>query len=151
MARKGKNKEWEDKFLEKVTVCHKRNLQKVVTKILKKTATAKNSMVARSKEYNVECNVTVDELRQLVYNNYGVKCKYCDKIINVNNMVFDHIIPVSKNGHSNISNIQVICRTSNGMKGSLTEEHFLMLLEWLETAPEELKKDVTVRLSRGIH
>ena len=143
--------EWEDKFLEKIKCCHKRNLPQVVAKIMKRTNTAKAGLVARSKKYDVECNITVDELRHLVYDAYGTECKYCGRQITIKNLVFDHIIPISKNGSSNKENLQIICRTSNGMKGSLTEEHFDILLEWLKTVPEELSKDVRIRLSKGIH
>jgi 5-methylcytosine-specific restriction endonuclease McrA len=151
MARKKKETtEWEDKFLEKIKCCHKRNLNKVVNKIMKRTASAKQGLVTRSKKYDVECNITVDELRHLVYESYGNPCKYCGRIITINNLVFDHIIPISRSGTSNKGNLQVICKTSNGMKGSLTEEHFGILLEWLKTVPEELQKDIRVRLSKGI-
>lgn len=142
---------WSTKFLEKIKGTHKRNLTKVVTRIMKRTSTVKGSLVTRSKKYGVECNVTVEEIRQLMLGMYGTKCKYCDKILKVDNMVFDHIVPISKQGTSNIDNLQIICRTSNGMKGSLTEENFGVLLEWLETVPEELAKDIRIRLSKGIH
>lgn len=143
--------EWKQKFLDKITVCHKRNLDKVATTLLKKIDSAKHSMTSRSKKYNVECTITAEELRQLVFDNYGTKCKYCEKIIKIDTMVFDHIIPISKGGTSNIDNIQLICRTSNGMKGSLQEEHFHLLLDWLDTVPDELQKDIRIRLSRGIN
>jgi 5-methylcytosine-specific restriction endonuclease McrA len=143
--------EWELKFLEKIKCCHKRNLDKVVKKILKKIDTVKYSMVSRSKKYNVECNITVEELRNLVFEQYGTQCKYCDKILKTDIIVFDHIVPISKGGTSNIDNIQLLCRTSNGMKGSLTEDNFELLLEWLKTAPKELQDDIRIRLSKGIH
>jgi 5-methylcytosine-specific restriction endonuclease McrA len=151
MTRKKKETtDWEDKFLEKIKCCHKRNLNKVVSKIMKRTASAKQGLVTRSKKYGVECNITVDELRHLVYESYGKSCKYCGRIMTINNLVFDHIIPISRSGTSNKENLQIICKTSNGMKGSLTEEHFDILLEWLKTVPEELQKDIRVRLSKGI-
>ena len=143
--------DWEHKFLEKIKCCHKRNLQQVVQKIMKRATTAKAGLIARSKKYDVECNITVDELRELMYDAYGTECRYCGRPITIKNLVFDHIVPISKNGNSNKTNLQVICKTSNGMKGSLTEEHFGMLLEWLNTVPEELSKDVRIRLSKGIH
>jgi 5-methylcytosine-specific restriction endonuclease McrA len=108
-------------------------------------------MVSRSKKYNVECNITVEELRNLVFEQYGTQCKYCDKILKTDIIVFDHIVPISKGGTSNIDNIQLLCRTSNGMKGSLTEDNFELLLEWLKTAPKELQDDIRIRLSKGIH
>jgi 5-methylcytosine-specific restriction endonuclease McrA len=142
--------EWQTKFLEKIKCCHSRNLNKVVNKILKRADSTKAALITRSKKYNVECNITTDELRQLMYDSYGTKCKYCDKILNINTFVFDHIIPISKNGSSNIDNIQLICKSSNGMKGSLLEDNFQLLLEWLDTVPEELKKDISIRLARGV-
>jgi 5-methylcytosine-specific restriction endonuclease McrA len=142
---------WEEKFLDKIKCCHKRNLAKVVARIMKRTNTAKAGLVTRSKKYDVECNITVDELRHLVYEAYGTPCKYCGRPITIQNLVFDHIVPISKNGSSNKDNLQIICRTSNGMKGSLTEEHFDILLNWLKTIPEELEKDIRIRLSKGIH
>jgi len=142
--------EWQEKFLEKIKLCHKRNLNKVVNKILKRADSTKIALVTRSKTHGVECNITVEELRELLYKMYGTKCKYCDKILNINTLVFDHIIPISKGGSSNIDNIQIICKTSNGMKGSLSEENFQIVLDWLETVPEEIKKDISVRLARGV-
>jgi 5-methylcytosine-specific restriction endonuclease McrA len=142
--------EWQEKFLEKIKLCHKRNLNKVVNKILKRADSTKIALVTRSKKHGVECNITVEELRELLYKMYGTKCKYCDKILNINTLVFDHIVPISKGGSSNIDNIQIICKTSNGMKGSLSEENFQIVLDWLETVPEEIKKDISVRLARGV-
>jgi 5-methylcytosine-specific restriction endonuclease McrA len=142
--------EWQEKFLEKIKSCHKRNLNKVVNKILKRADSTKIALVTRSKKHNVECNITVEEIRQLIYDFYGQKCKYCDKILNINTFVFDHIIPISKGGSSNIDNIQLICKTSNGMKGSLSEQHFQIVLNWLDTVPEEIKKDISIRLARGV-
>jgi 5-methylcytosine-specific restriction endonuclease McrA len=142
--------EWQEKFLEKIKLCHKRNLNKVVNKILKRADSTKIALVTRSKKHGVECNITVEEIRQLIHDFYGQKCKYCDKILNINTLVFDHIVPISKGGSSNIDNIQIICKTSNGMKGSLSEENFQIVLDWLETVPEEIKKDISVRLARGV-
>lgn len=149
--KKSKPDVWEQKFLMVVPKCHKRNLPQVVKKIITRVKRTKHSLVARSKKYNVPCEVTNEQLFQLVYDYYGNQCKYCTKIISINNLVFDHIIPISKNGSSNIDNLQIICKTSNGMKGSLSEEHFGILRDWLKTVPEELSKDISIRLSKGIH
>lgn len=142
---------WLNKFLQKAGENHKRNLDKFANKMLSKCDSWKNALVSRSKKMNVECNITITELRNLLHDHYGKKCKYCNKILDINNLVIDHIIPISKGGTSNIENLQIICNTSNSMKGSLDECNFKMLLDWLDTAPEELKKDVSIRLARGIH
>jgi 5-methylcytosine-specific restriction endonuclease McrA len=142
---------WEEKLLGVVKKYHKRNCSKIVERILKRTESVKNSMIIRSKKFNVECPITVEELREIVYNSYGTKCRYCPKTLTIQNLVFDHILPISKGGHSSKENLQVICKTSNTMKGSLEEANYNILLEWLETIPEELKKDISIRLARGIH
>lgn len=142
---------WKKKFLEKVKLIHKRNLAKVVDKIIKRSNSAKSSMVSRSKKAGVVCDITLEEIRELIFESYGNKCKYCDKILNINTMVFDHIIPVSKGGPTTKDNLQIICKTSNTMKGSLNENHFNMLLEFLDTVPPEVKRDISIRLARGIH
>jgi len=108
-------------------------------------------MVQRSKKKGIDCDITLEEIRQLIYESYGKTCRYCNKILNINTMVFHHIIPVSKGGATTKDNIQIICKTSNTMKGSLNEDHFQLLLDWLETIPAEVKKDISIRLSRGIH
>lgn len=149
--RKSEKRKWFLKFQEKIKSHHPRSTEKVAEKILKRCDSSKNSMVVRSNKMGVPCTVTADELRQLVYEHYGAPCKYCGRTLILSVMAFDHVVPMSKGGDSTIANLQVICRTSNNMKGSLTEENFLILLSWLQTVSEELRKDVSIRLARGIH
>jgi 5-methylcytosine-specific restriction endonuclease McrA len=150
--KKTTRKLWLEQFEHKAGEVHKRKLDKFAQKIDNRCASWKNSLVSRSKKANVECNITIDELRTLMYNNYGTSCKYCGRKMDINNLVIDHIIPLSKGGTSNIDNLQIICKTSNSMKGSLDEKNFQLLLDWLNNeAPEELKIDLSIRLARGIH
>ncbi len=142
---------WREKYSEVIKTSHKRNLVKVTERILKRADSAKNSMVTRSNKVNVKCDMTLEDIRQIILENYGTKCNYCDATLTINNMVFDHIIPISKGGESTKDNIQLICKKCNGMKGSLNEHHFQMLLDWLNTVPEEVRKDISIRLSRGFH
>lgn len=147
---------WLERFLALTKPLHPRSAQKVAQRLLRRCDNAKNSMVARSKKAGVPCSITVDDLRSLVEQFYGTGCRYCQKMgidrkLTLSCMAFDHRVPISKGGDSTKKNIQVICRVSNNMKGSLGEEHFLLLLDWLKTAPEELRKDIMIRLARGIH
>lgn len=142
---------WKLRFIEKAGEVHKRKLPKFADRMLKRADSWKGSLVSRSKKHNVECNITLTELRQLLFDAYGTECKYCGRILNINTLVLDHTIPISKNGASNLGNLQVICKKSNSMKGSLEEEGFNLLLEWLDSIPEYLAKDISIRLSRGIH
>lgn len=141
---------WEEKFLEKIRPFHKRSAPAKVKKLMKRLETVRNGMVARSKKYEVECTITVEDLRELAYEKYGTPCRYSGRILTIENMVFDHIIPISKGGPSTKENIQAISKFSNAMKGSLSEAHFKTLLEWLDTVDEELRKDISIRLAHGV-
>jgi len=129
---------------------HPRSAAMKAKKLMRRLTTLKSSLVTRSRKYGVECNVTLDELCQLAYDAYGTECKYTGRTLTSANMVFDHIHPISKGGSSNVENLQVISKFANTMKGSLEEHDFLILLSWLDELPEELRKDVSIRLARGI-
>ncbi len=141
---------WEQRFTEKAGTVHKRVLSKFAGRMLRRASGWKGSLGTRSKKTGVECNVTLEELRQMMYDAYGTPCRYCGRKLDINNLVIDHIVPMAKGGNSNIENLQVICKTSNSMKGSLSEENFSLLLEWLDTVSPELKRDVSIRLAGGI-
>jgi 5-methylcytosine-specific restriction endonuclease McrA len=149
--KKTDRQQWNEKFRERASTVHKRRLDNFSNRMLKRCDGWKTSLVSRSKKYGVECNITAEELRQLMHQFYGTQCRYCNKTLDINNIVIDHIIPISKGGTSNIDNLQVICKTSNSMKGSLDEGNFKILLSWLDTVPEELKQDISIRLARGIN
>lgn len=141
---------WIDLFTQRAGSIHKRNLRKFGQRMYDRCTQWKNSLVSRSKKHGVECKVTLDELRELMYAFYGIPCKYCGKRMDIHTLVLDHIVPISKGGTSNIDNLQIICKTSNGMKGSLDEKQFKMLLDWLKTVPDEVAKDIRTRLARGV-
>jgi 5-methylcytosine-specific restriction endonuclease McrA len=142
--------EWELKFIETMRPFHQKNrLPMLAKRMLKKLDGVKGSMVSRSKKYEVDCNITLDELRQLALDSYGTQCKYLQRTLKIDNMVFDHRIPISKGGTSNIDNIQVICKAANNIKGSLVESDLMILLNWLDTVSEELREDIRIRLAGG--
>lgn len=144
-------KEWKERYIEKAGTVHKRVLPRFADRMLRRVDSWKGGLVQRSKKRGVECNITLEELREMMYEAYGTSCKYCGRTLDINNIVMDHILPMAKNGHSNRDNLHVICKTSNSMKGSLEEDQFLLLLEWLDTVSPELKKDVSIRLAGGIY
>lgn len=151
MSKTSERKEWLHQFQEKVKPLHPRSSEKVARKLLTRCDTVKSSMVARSKKRNVECNITLNDIREMMLESYGTPCRYCGRTLTLKIMVIDHIIPMSKGGASTRDNLQLICRMSNSMKGSLEEKDFFTLLKWLETVSEDLKKDISIRLARGIH
>jgi len=141
---------WEVKLYERICEHHTRLKLKVVRRIMKRAKTTREGLIVRSRKHKVACDITSEQLLKLIYDAYGKPCKYCGKTMKIANMAVDHIHPISKGGNSTVENLQIICQTSNRVKGSLEEQNFQILLDWLETVPPELKKDVSIRLARGI-
>lgn len=140
---------WEQKFYDRLLPFHARSAAMKVKKLMRRLTGIRSTMAARSAKYNVPCTITVEELRDMAYAAYGTPCPYTGRILLIENMVFDHIIPISKSGPSTRENLQVISRFANTMKGSLTEDNFRLLLQWLEQLPEDLRRDVSIRLAGG--
>ena len=51
---------------------------------------------------------------------YNHRCLCCGKI---KKLTADHVVPVSKGGSSNISNIQPLCKSCNSSKGTKTTDY----------------------------
>jgi len=141
--------EWKEKFITILKKHHRKNINGLAGRLLTKIDGAKANLISRSLKYKVECTITLEELRTLTYQKYGTKCKYLDRVLKIDTMVYDHIIPISKGGNSNIDNIQIICRAANNIKGSLLESDLYILLNWLDTVSEELRTDIKIRLAGG--
>ena len=141
---------WKEKFREKMLPHHPRSTDAKVEKILKRISGIRSTMVTRSAKHDVACTITVDELREMIYLAYGTPCRYTSRVLLIDNMVVDHIHPISKGGASTIDNLQVISKFANTMKGSLTEDEFRTLLDWLDDLPEGLRTDISIRLARGL-
>lgn len=140
---------WTNKFSKKIVTIHKQFTKSAITKILNRIDRAIYQIKSRSKKHNVEFNLSVEQLRKLTYDCYGTNCLFCDKIITISNYVYDHIIPVAKGGKSVIDNLQLLCKSCNTRKGSLDQDNFKLLLDWLDTMPLDFKNDVLTKLSGG--
>ncbi len=141
--------DWEQRFTDKLKTVHQRNIAVKAKKLMRKTSAALTSMKKRSDDAGVDCTITLDDIREMTCEAYGTECRYTGRQLTLENIVYDHIVPVAKGGPSTKDNIQVISRFANNMKGSLTEEDFLLLLNWLKQLPEHLSKEVAFRLAGG--
>ncbi len=144
-----KIKTWEEKFQKKLHTRHKQNTKKVFHKLMKKSSTLRSSLKRRSKEYEVEFQISLDEIRGLFLRTYGRKCRYCDNHLDIYNIVCDHVYPISMGGNSDVANLQIICNRCNTRKGNLTNKEFKHLLKWLTKQTENLQTYVLRKLARG--
>lgn len=69
-----------------------------------------------------------DYERKTVYANYNGKCAICGKAVKFKDMRINHITPLSAGGTNDFKNLQIACRSCNGMKSYLTMNDFLMKL-----------------------
>ena len=138
---------WEQKFSKKLRRHHKHFAKKVFHRLMKKSSTLRTTLKRRSKEYEVEFNISLTEIRNILYKCYGRKCRYCNTHLLVNNMACDHIMPLSLGGVSTPDNLQMICMRCNTRKGPLTDKLFGKLLRWLSHQDESLSKYVLRKMS----
>ena len=138
---------WEKKFSRKLRRHHKQFAKKVFHRLMKKSSTLRSTLKRRSKDYEVEFNMSLEEVRELLYKSYGRTCNYCSSRLLVNNMACDHIMPLSLGGNSTVYNLQMICHRCNTRKGPITHKNFTKLLKWLKKQDPDLEKYVLKKLA----
>tara|TARA_R100000742_G_C4214566_1_gene40003 strand:- start:296 stop:658 length:363 start_codon:yes stop_codon:yes gene_type:complete len=116
---------------------------------MKKSSTLKTTLKRRSKEYEVLFEITLKEIRDSIFEYYGNKCKYCKNKVTINNMVCDHIIPLSLGGDSTPQNLQMICDRCNRRKGPLTDKQYGRLLAWLSKQSPIMADYVLRKMSKA--
>lgn len=57
------------------------------------------------------------------------KCFYCSVSLSKDQIVFDHKIPLSRNGSHDIENLCICCQDCNQLKSSRTDKEFLVFIE----------------------
>ena len=144
-----KIKFWEERFLPKLKKHHGNRSKGVFHRLMKKSSTLRTSLKRRSREYEVLFDISLRELRELIYSEYGRKCKYCKNTLKVNNMVCDHCIPLSHGGESVKNNLQMICARCNSRKGPLTEKAYGKLLAWLKRQNQNTRDYILRKLARS--
>lgn len=128
---------------------HRTHWKSAYRKLSRKMSSLKGGLMRRSKECNVQCNISGDDIRKLFYDSYGKGCKYCDRQLKLNTIACDHIIPLSKGGDSTVENLQLICRSCNARKGPLNEPDFAILIQLILELPDEISRYVMKKLAKG--
>jgi len=141
--------EWQTKFQKKLQTLHGNHWRNVFHRLMKKSSTLKTTLKRRSKEYEVEFCMSLKEIRDILLKEYGRKCRYCVNKLNINNMVCDHIIPLSLGGNSTATNLQMICDRCNRRKGPLTHAQYSKLLNFLSRLAKPAQDYILRKLSKA--
>ncbi|TAE58031.1 MAG: HNH endonuclease [Nostocales cyanobacterium] len=64
------------------------------------------------------------EVRNFVYQRDKYQCQSCGKTFLETNLSIDHIIPLSRGGKNDISNLQTLCLTCNKRKTNKIDQRF---------------------------
>ncbi len=134
-----------------IACCSKvsRNPTKASVELDKRLLNMLASCKTRDKKHGQETMITIDMLREFAKTKIGTKCIYCDDILTHKNISFDHIIPLSKGGTSELANIQLICKTCNRQKDKMLHDEFVKLKSFLLTISEPSRKMINQKLSMG--
>jgi len=94
-------------------------------------------------------NTTQDNLAYKIIHqlNFNNKCPYCKTDLTTDNISFDHIIPISREGLMDIDNLEIVCSRCNRRKGMLTKNEFNSLLNIVNKFEDKGKKYVLRKLS----
>jgi 5-methylcytosine-specific restriction endonuclease McrA len=65
-------------------------------------------------------------LRELVLKRDKNQCVYCQQPLDITTATVDHIIPTSRGGQGNVTNLCACCRKCNDEKGSLLPLEFVV-------------------------
>ena len=145
----GRVRIWEERFMKLLPKHHGHFAKKVFHRLMKKSSTLKASLKKRSKEYEVEFGISLEEIRELFLRHYGKQCRYCDDVLVVSNIVCDHMYPLSLGGDSTPKNLTIICRRCNTRKGHLTDKEYKSLLAFLKKQNKNMQSYVLRKLAKG--
>ena len=140
-------KNWMDKFMPVLSKRHGTHSKRIFHRLMKKSSTLRSTLKRRSKEYDVVFKISLPTIRNLLLRHYSKPCIYCNNILDVSNMVCDHIIPLSSGGPSVVNNLEMICKRCNIRKGPLTGKEYRILIEFLEKQPEHVSSYVFRKLA----
>lgn len=138
---------WENKFMPILRKYHGTHSKNIFHRLMKKSSTLRSALKKRSKEYEVDFNISLENIRKMFLSVYGSPCKYCSSILGVGNMVCDHVVPLSCGGPSTLANVEMICRRCNTRKGPLTAIQYQEVVEWLNLQQEQVSSYIYRKLS----
>ena len=138
---------WLDKFMPVLSKRHGTHAKRIFHRLMKKSSTLRSTLKRRSKEYEVLLKKSLPTVRNMLLRHYSKPCLYCHNILDVSNMVCDHIVPLSSGGPSISQNLEMICKRCNIRKGPLTGREYRIFIEFLEKQPKHVQEYIYRKLS----
>jgi 5-methylcytosine-specific restriction endonuclease McrA len=80
----------------------------------------------RARELGCQRVETID--RTLIIQRDQSACYICDKILTLEKITIDHVVPIAKGGEASYSNLKVCCRSCNARKGNKLLSEFICFL-----------------------
>lgn len=68
------------------------------------------------------------EVREIVYRRHKGRCAICGQKLSLDEMCISLIVPKSKGGYKDFSNMQCACKCCAVMKNNLTQDEFMRKL-----------------------
>ena len=140
-------KQWQDKFMPVLKKKHGTHARRIFHRLMKKSSTLRSTLKRRSKEYEVVFKISLPTIRNILLRHYAKPCIYCNDILDVSNMVCDHIVPLSSGGPSISNNLEMICKRCNTRKGPLTGREYRILIGFLHQQPQHVQSYVFRKLA----
>ena len=77
------------------------------------------------------------------------RCPFCDELLSVATLSFDHATPLARGGGFTLENLLPCCLSCNTAKGVLTADEFRALWLWLKQLPHYPQHNTLARLKLG--
>lgn len=96
------------------------------------------------------------EERKLIYDKSKGRCVLCGKRLTLENMILDHIIPLSMGGEESMDNLQATCYADNQFKNNILSEAFIdrivkiFLYQTKKNCSKELKRKIIYSLLESL-
>ena len=82
----------------------------------------------------------INKIKQCVINRDGFICCYCNKELNTTTVTMEHIVPESKNGTFNTTNLTVSCASCNNNRGNKSFFEYCNSINLPQSKIEKYKK-----------
>jgi len=80
----------------------------------------------------------------------ATQCRYCRGYFGIKDIGSDHAVPLHRGGSFGLDNLEFPCKRCNSIKGKLTPDELLLLMEFLETKIPLARMEVLNRLEISV-